>query len=151
MDAATTLELATVPGIAGIKEASGDLAQIMEILRSRPAQFSVLSGDDALALAVIAAGGDGVISVTSNATPRRMTDLVTSARRDDLPAARRTHLALTPWMRAAFVESNPLPVKAALHLLRMMGPTHRLPLVPLADQYLPTVRAALIAAGALTQ
>ena len=151
MDAATTLELATVPGIAGIKEASGDLAQIMEILRSRPAQFSVLSGDDALALAVIAAGGDGVISVTSNATPRRMTDLVTSARRDDLPAARRPHLALTPWMRAAFVESNPLPVKAALHLLRMMGPTHRLPLVPLADQYLPTVRAALIAAGALTQ
>ena len=100
---------------------------------------------------VIAAGGDGVISVTSNATPRRMTDLVTSARRDDLPAARRTHLALTPWMRAAFVESNPLPVKAALHLLRMMGPTHRLPLVPLADQYLPTVRAEMIAAGALTQ
>lgn len=150
MEAATTLKLAAVPGIAGIKEASGDLVQIMEILRARPAHFSVLSGDDALALAVIAAGGDGVISVTSNATPRQMTALVASARAGDLPAARGTHFALTPWMRAAFVESNPLPAKAALHLLGRMGPTHRLPLVPLADRHLPAVRAALIAAGALT-
>jgi 4-hydroxy-tetrahydrodipicolinate synthase len=151
MEAATTLELAAVPGIAGIKEASGDLAQITEILRARPAHFSVLSGDDALALAVIAVGGDGVISVTSNATPRRMAALVSSARAGDLPAARGTHLALTPWMRAAFVESNPLPAKAALHLLGRMGPTHRLPLVPLADRHLGAVRAALIAAGALPQ
>jgi len=150
MDAATTLELAEVPNIAGIKEASGDLAQITEILRARPAGFSVLSGDDALALAVIAAGGDGVISVASNATPKRMTALVHAARAGDLAGARSTHLALTPWMRAAFVESNPLPAKAALHLLGLMGPTHRLPLVPLLDRHLPAVRAALVAAGALT-
>jgi 4-hydroxy-tetrahydrodipicolinate synthase len=151
MDAATTLELAEVPGIAGIKEASGDLAQITEILRARPAHFSVLSGDDALTLAVVAAGGDGVVSVTSNATPRRMAALVREARSGDLPAARRTHLALTPWMRAAFVESNPLPAKAALHLLGLMGPTHRLPLVPLADRHHPAIRAALVAAGALNE
>jgi 4-hydroxy-tetrahydrodipicolinate synthase len=151
MDAATTLELAEVPNIAGIKEASGDLAQITEVLRARPAGFSVLSGDDALALAVIAAGGDGVISVASNATPKRMTGLVRAARAGDLAGARSTHLALTPWMRAAFVESNPLPAKAALHLLGLMGPTHRLPLVPLLDRHLPAVRAALVAAGALTE
>jgi len=151
MEATTTLELAAEPGIVGIKEASGDLAQITEILGARPRHFSVLSGDDALTLAVVAAGGDGVISVTANATPRRMTALVSSARAGDLPTARATHLALTPWMRAAFVESNPLPAKAALRLLGMMGPTHRLPLVPLADRHLPAVRSALIAAGALTQ
>ena len=75
-NAATTLELAEVPGIVGIKEASGDLAQITEIIAGAPADFSVLSGDDALALAVVAAGGDGVISVTSNATPKRMAALV---------------------------------------------------------------------------
>jgi 4-hydroxy-tetrahydrodipicolinate synthase len=151
MDAATTLELAEVPGIAGIKEASGDLAQITEILRARPAHFSVLSGDDALTLAVVAAGGDGVISVTSNATPRRMAALVRATRSGDLALARSTHLALTPWMRAAFVESNPLPAKAALHLLGLMGPTHRLPLVPLAERHRPAVRAALVAAGAFNE
>jgi 4-hydroxy-tetrahydrodipicolinate synthase len=150
LDAATTLELADVPGIVGVKEASGDLAQITEILRGRPADFSVLSGDDALALAVVAAGGDGVISVTSNATPKRMAALVRAARAGDLPAARAEHLALTPWMRAAFVESNPLAAKAALHLMGFMGPAHRLPLVPLAERHLPAVRAALVAAGALT-
>ena len=122
MEAATTLQLAAVPGIAGVKEASGDLAQITEILADRPPEFSVLSGDDALTLAVVMAGGDGVISVISNATPRRMTELVACARAGNVPAARAAHLALMPWMRAAFVESNPLPAKAALHLHREDGP-----------------------------
>jgi 4-hydroxy-tetrahydrodipicolinate synthase len=149
IEAATTLELATVAGIVGVKEASGDLAQITEIIRHRPAGFSVLSGDDGLTLAVIATGGDGVISVTSNATPRRMQALVARARAGDLQAARAEHLALTPWMRAAFVESNPLPAKAALHLMGKMGPDHRLPLVPLAARHIPAVRESLVAAGAL--
>jgi len=149
MDAATTLTLADVKGIVGVKEASGDLAQITEIIRHRPAHFSVLSGDDALTLAVVAAGGDGVISVTSNATPRLMTRLVTMARSGDLSGARAAHLKLTPWMRAAFVESNPLPVKAALHMMGMIGPAHRLPLVPLAPQHHEALRASLEAAGAL--
>jgi 4-hydroxy-tetrahydrodipicolinate synthase len=147
LDAATTLELAHVDGIAGIKEASGDLSQITEILRHRPAGFSVLSGDDALTLAIVAAGGDGVISVVSNATPRRMRALVAAARSGNLAEARNEHLALTPWMRAAFIEANPLPAKAALHLMGKMGPDHRLPLVPLAPRHLGTVRDSLVAAG----
>lgn len=149
IEAETTLELAQVPRIVGVKEASGDLAQITEIIRRRPPDFCVLSGDDALTLAVVAAGGDGVISVTSNATPRLMTALVAGARSGDLAGARQVHLQLTPWMRAAFVESNPLPAKAALHLMGKAGPTHRLPLVPLAERYLPAVRDSLVAAGAL--
>lgn len=147
LEAATTLELASVEGIAGIKEASGDLSQITEILRHRPTGFSVLSGDDALTLAVVAAGGDGVISVVSNATPRRMRTLVAAARSGNLAEARNEHLALTPWMRAAFIEANPLPVKAALHLMGKMGPDHRLPLVPLASRHVGTVRDSLVAAG----
>lgn len=149
LEAATTLELATVAGIAGIKEASGDLSQITDILRHRPSGFSVLSGDDALTLAVVAAGGDGVISVVSNATPRRMRTLVAAARSGDLVGAREEHLALTPWMRAAFIEANPLPAKAALHLMGKIGPDHRLPLVPLAPRHLGAVRDSLAAAGAL--
>jgi 4-hydroxy-tetrahydrodipicolinate synthase len=149
MEAATTLQLAAVPGIAGVKEASGDLAQITEILADRPSEFSVLSGDDALTLAVVMTGGDGVISVVSNATPRRMTELVACARAGNVPAARAAHLALLPWMRAAFLESNPLPAKAALHLMGKMGPPHRLPLVPLAERHLSTVRDSLVRAGAL--
>ena len=151
MEAATTLELAAVSGIAGVKEASGDLAQITEILAARPTHFSVLSGDDALTLAVVMAGGDGVISVVSNATPRRMTELVACARAGNVAAARAAHFALLPWMRAAFVESNPLPAKAALHLMGKMGPTHRLPLVPLAERHLATVRESLVRAGALAE
>jgi 4-hydroxy-tetrahydrodipicolinate synthase len=149
MDAATTLALAEVQGIVGVKEASGDLAQITEIIRNRPPHFRVLSGDDALTLAVVAAGGDGVISVTANATPRLMTELVTLARAGELTGARAAHLQLTPWMRAAFIESNPLPVKAALHMMGKIGPAHRLPLVPLAEQYRDAVRASLVAAGAI--
>jgi 4-hydroxy-tetrahydrodipicolinate synthase len=149
LSAETTLALAEHPRIVGIKEASADLAQIGEILRGRPAAFVVLSGDDLLTLAVVALGGDGVVSVVSNATPRLMTALTTEARGGEAEAARALHQRLAPWMRAAFVESNPLPVKAALHLMGRIGPTLRLPLVPLAEAHLPAVRAALAGAGAL--
>jgi len=143
MVAETTLALAEHPRIVAVKEASGDLAQITEILRARPAGFSVLSGDDNLTLAVVAAGGDGVVSVVSNATPRLMTALVTAARGGEIEVAREVHLRLAPWMRAAFVESNPIPVKAALHMMGKIGPTLRLPLVPLDERHIPAVRAAL--------
>src|ERR1700722_19367480 len=148
--AETTLALAEHPRIVGIKEASGDLAQITEILRSRPASFSVLSGDDGVTLAVVAAGGDGVVSVISNATPRLMTELVTAARGGEIEVARDIHLRLAPWMRAAFIESNPITVKAALHLMGRIGPTLRLPLVPLDERHMATVRVALAAALAAT-
>ena len=149
IEAKTTLALANVPHIAGVKEASGNLGQITDILRDRPEHFAVLSGDDELTLAVMAAGGDGVISVVSNATPKAMSQLSEVAARGDFQAARKLHFQLLPWMRAAFVESNPVPVKAAMALLGKAENRLRSPLVPLADAHLDTVRAALRSAGAL--
>ena len=149
VEAATTLELAALPNVVAVKEASGNLAQIHEILLHRPEHFSVLSGDDALTLAVMAAGGDGVISVTSNVTPRLMAQLVERCAAGDLAAARALHQRLTPWMVAAFVESNPIPVKAALALMGRIREVLRLPLVPMDTRHEATVRAALDAAGAL--
>lgn len=147
--AETTLELATHPNIVAVKEASGNLAQITQILRHRPRDFSVLSGDDALTLAVMVAGGDGVTSVTSNATPALVTQLCAAAHRGDYDDARAIDSRLAPWTHAAFVESNPIPVKAALAMMKLMGDNVRLPLVPLANQHHAMVRAALVSVGAL--
>ncbi|HXF24723.1 MAG TPA: 4-hydroxy-tetrahydrodipicolinate synthase [Gemmatimonadaceae bacterium] len=147
--AETTLELATHPNIVAVKEASGNLAQITQILRHRPRDFSVLSGDDALTLAVMVAGGDGVTSVTSNATPALVTQLCAAAHRGDYDDARAIDSRLAPWTHAAFVESNPIPVKAALAMMKLMGDNLRLPLVPLASQHHAMVRAALVSVGAL--
>jgi 4-hydroxy-tetrahydrodipicolinate synthase len=149
IEAKTTLTLATVPNIVAVKEASGNLAQIADVIRERPDDFSVLSGDDELTLAVMAAGGDGVISVVSNATPHAMSALVEQAAAGRIADARALHERLLAWMRAAFVESNPIPVKAALAMMGRIENALRLPLVPLADQHEGAVRAALRAAGAL--
>lgn len=150
IEARTTLALAEVPNIVGIKEASGNLGQIMEVLRERPPGFSVLSGDDAFTLAVMAAGGDGVISVVSNAAPRAMAELVERCRAGDFAGARAVHERLADWMRAAFIESNPIPLKAALGMMGRARNVLRLPLVPLREDLEPAVRAALQKAGALT-
>ena len=151
MAADTTLELATHPRIVAIKEASGDLAQITDLIQRRPPGFAVLSGDDAMTFAVIALGGDGLISVVSNATPRLMTELVTAARAGDFDRARALNTRLTPWMRAAFIESNPIPAKAALHMMGRIGPALRLPLVELNPAHHRAVRDALVTAGAMAQ
>lgn len=150
IEAKTTLQLARVPNVIAVKEASGNLAQITDIIRERPSHFSVLSGDDEITLAVMAAGGDGVISVVSNATPRAMAELCALAARGDFAGARELHQRLLPWMRAAFIESNPLPVKAAMAMLGKIENNLRLPLVPLADSHAETVRNALSTAGALS-
>jgi len=147
VEAKTTLALAATRGIVGIKEASGNLAQITDILRERPPEFSVLSGDDEMTLPVMAAGGDGIISVVSNATPRLMSELCDCMRRGDLAGARERHFRLLPWMRAAFLESNPLPVKAALGMMRKIENMLRLPLVPMDDKHSGALRSALVAAG----
>ncbi|HET7563723.1 MAG TPA: 4-hydroxy-tetrahydrodipicolinate synthase [Gemmatimonadaceae bacterium] len=149
IEAETTLALAEVPTITAVKEASGNLPQIMEIIRNRPGNFDVLSGDDALTLAVMAAGGDGIVSVISNATPRAVAQLTEQCRAGDFAAARDTHECLAPWMRAAFIESNPIPVKAALAMMSRIRNVLRLPLVPLAECHEEAVRASLVAAGAL--
>ncbi|HEV2181224.1 MAG TPA: 4-hydroxy-tetrahydrodipicolinate synthase [Gemmatimonadaceae bacterium] len=149
IEARTTLALAELRSIIAVKEASGNLGQIMDIIRDRPERFSVLSGDDSLTLAVMAAGGDGIISVVSNATPGPMARLVECCRAGDFDGARALHERLTPWMRAAFIESNPIPVKAALAMLGRAANVLRLPLVPLRDELAGEVRAALVAAGAM--
>ena len=149
IEARTTLALANVKGIVALKEASGNLSQAHEILRGRPPGFAVLSGEDSLTLAMMAAGADGVISVTSNATPRSMASLCERAAGGDLAGARALHAELVPWMEAAFCESNPMPVKAALAMLGRCQNVLRLPLVPLAADKESVVRAALVAAGAL--
>ncbi len=150
IEAATTLELAEHENIIAVKEASGNLAQIGEIIRHRPARFSVLSGDDPVTLQVMADGGDGVVSVTSNAVPQLVARLTECAAAGNFASAREIHHQLAEWTVAAFVESNPIPVKAGLAMMGKMANVLRLPLVPLAEKFEATVRAALVSVGALT-
>jgi 4-hydroxy-tetrahydrodipicolinate synthase len=150
VEAATTLNLARLRNIVAVKEASGNMAQIADILRGRPKHFSVLSGDDEMTLGMMAAGGDGIISVISNATPRLMAQLCEHAAAGNIGAARELHFRLLPWMRAAFLESNPLPVKAALAMMGRIRNVLRLPLVPMDAKHNATVRSALHDAGAET-
>ena len=129
--AETTLRLAEeVPNIVAVKEASGNYKQISEIIRRKPEGFSVLSGNDDETLALMATGADGVISVASNIAPREMAALAEALLRDDMPAARALHHRLSPLFRACFVESNPIPGKAAMARLGLMANELRLPLVP---------------------
>jgi 4-hydroxy-tetrahydrodipicolinate synthase len=149
MESETTLALAGHPNIIAVKEASGNISQIGEIIRHRPEGFTVLSGDDALTLAILAEGGDGVISVTSNATPKLISELCMAAARGDFADARALHHRLTPWTNAAFVESNPIPVKAALAMMGMIENVLRLPLVPMLDKHATTMHRTLVDVGAI--
>jgi 4-hydroxy-tetrahydrodipicolinate synthase len=146
--AATTLALAReVENIVGVKEASGDLTQIMAVLRERPAGFRVLSGDDALTLPLVALGADGIISVASNEAPELMSRLTQCALGGEWDAARELHYRLLPLMEANFLESNPGPVKAALALMGLLDEQLRLPLVPVQEQTRARLRAVLGALG----
>jgi 4-hydroxy-tetrahydrodipicolinate synthase len=141
------LKLARHPNVMGIKEASGDLKQVMDILGERPDDFTVLSGDDWLTLPVITAGGDGLISVASNEVPAAMTALVHLLLSGNLENARSWHYRLLPLMDANFLETNPAPVKAALHLMGRIQNVLRLPLVPVSESTGTALRAALKGAG----
>jgi 4-hydroxy-tetrahydrodipicolinate synthase len=147
--AETTLALAEHPNIIAVKEASGDLAQIDEVIRRRPAGFGVLSGDDGITLAVMAAGGEGVVSVVSNVAPRATVALTRAAASGDLATARARHAELAPLVEAAFVESNPIPVKAMLARMGRIRNVLRLPLVPLDARHEARIGDALRAAGLL--
>ncbi|MES3032900.1 MAG: 4-hydroxy-tetrahydrodipicolinate synthase [Gemmatimonadota bacterium] len=149
MEAATTLALAAHPNIIAMKEASGNLEQIEEILRHRPAGFAVLSGDDAITVQLMTRGANGLISVVSNAVPKAMSDVTRAMLRGDLTTAHRIDGTLKALYRASGVESNPIPIKAAMHCIGRAENVLRLPLVPLADEHMATVRDALTAAGAL--
>ena len=149
VEAATTLELAEHENITAVKEASGNLAQIAEIIRNKPKNFTVLSGDDGLTIAVMAEGGDGVVSVTSNVVPRAASRVCELFDEGDVSGARALAQRLAPWTAAAFIESNPMPVKAALSMMGRFENVLRLPLVPLAESKTDAVRTALRTAGAL--
>jgi 4-hydroxy-tetrahydrodipicolinate synthase len=149
VEAETTLALAEHENIVAIKEASGNIVQIGEIVRNRPEGFLVISGDDTMTLAVLAEGGDGVVSVTANVAPTLVAQLCTLARQGEWDDARAANARLAEWTSAAFVESNPIPVKAALSMMGMMQNQLRLPLVPLAESHDATIRRALVSIGAL--
>jgi len=147
MRAETTLRLAEHPNIAAVKEASGDLVQVAEILRDRPEGFRVLSGEDNLTLPLVALGGDGVISVVSNEVPGEMSEMVRAALGGDLDRARKLHYRLLGLMNANFCETNPQPVKAAMAMMGRLEENLRLPLVPLSEAQRPGLRRHLAALG----
>jgi 4-hydroxy-tetrahydrodipicolinate synthase len=141
------LKLASHPNVMGIKEASGDLKQVMEILQERPEDFSVLSGDDWLAFPIVTAGGDGLISVASNEVPGPMVTMVRLLLGGDVAGGRELHFRLLPLMDANFLETNPAPVKAALALMGKMHNALRLPLVPVSEATCLALTVALRNAG----
>ena len=130
MKTETTLRLAEIPNVTAVKEASGDLAQIIDIKRQAPEGFTVLSGNDDQTLPLIACGADGVISVASNVAPEQMKALTRAVAASDLKEAIRLNNSLMPLYHACFVESNPIPVKAALSLMGLCRDEMRLPLLP---------------------
>ena len=139
----TVKRLAGIENIVGIKEASGNVSQMAAILNVVPDDFIVLSGDDAITLPLIALGGRGVISVVSNEIPREMAQLTRLALQGDYPAAREIHRRFHPLMEINFVESNPIPVKAALAEMDLLKPVWRLPLVPPKAENRARIRAVL--------
>lgn len=144
--------IAELPNIAGVKEASGDIGQMMDVLATIAAKkpnFTVLSGDDALCLPLAALGGDGVISVVSNIEPARITELALAAISGDLEKARKLHYKLLPAFKAAFIETNPVPIKAAMNMKGLPAGSLRLPLCPLQKENEAPLRAAMEAAGIL--
>ncbi|MCK6684321.1 MAG: 4-hydroxy-tetrahydrodipicolinate synthase [Thermoanaerobaculia bacterium] len=147
----TVLDLAKDPRIAGVKEASGNLDQACEILRGRPEGFAVLSGEDSLALPMVACGAEGVIAVISNEAPRTYSALIAAALSGERTKAAALQKKLFPLMKANFRESNPLPVKWAMARLGLCGGALRLPLVPLSASHHAAVESALLAAGLLDE
>ena len=139
----TVKRLAGIENIIGIKEASGNVSQMAAILSAVADNFIVLSGDDAITLPLIALGGRGVISVVSNEIPREMSQLTRLALQGDYPAAREIHRRFHPLMEINFVESNPIPVKAALAEMGLLKPVWRLPLVPPKEENRARIRAVL--------
>jgi len=139
----TTLRLAQVPGIVGIKDATANIERGSELLRRAPKGFSVYSGDDASGLALILLGGKGIISVTANVAPRMMHEMCAAGLAGDLQKARELHFKLLGLHTKLFVEANPIPVKWAVAQMGLIGMGVRLPLTPLSQQFHETVREAM--------
>ncbi len=150
MSVDTMLRIAQVPGVIGVKEATGNIDRAAQLIKSAPASFNIYSGDDPTAIALMLLGGHGNISVTANVAPRAMHELCAAAMRGDVETARRIHMQLLSVHKNLFVESNPIPVKWALQAMGKMAGGIRLPLTPLAPQYHEIVRASLQDAGLLS-
>ena len=143
----TVLRLAQVPGIIGIKEATSNIERAQWLIRDVPKEFSVFSGDDATAVALMLCGGAGNISVTANVAPRLMHALCMAAMRGDVKEAMRIQFLLMPMHKNLFVEANPIPVKWAMNRMGLSGPRLRLPMTELSTSQQPLVEAALKASG----
>ena len=141
VEVSTLARLAEIHNIVGVKEASGNVSQMCEILRAVPTGFLVISGDDALTLPLMAVGGHGIISVASNEIPAEMAQMVEAAERNDFAAARQIHARILPLLSVNFIESNPVPVKAAMAAMGLVDEIYRLPMVsPKADSKEKIVR-----------
>jgi 4-hydroxy-tetrahydrodipicolinate synthase len=140
----TVIRLAALPNIVAVKECSGSMVQVSQIIRHRPSDFAVLSGDDALTLPIMALGGDGVTSVVANETPRLMSDLVHAALAGDYEKARQIHHQLLPLMTANFIETNPIPVKCAMSMMGLLEEHYQLPLTPINNENRSRLRQVLM-------
>jgi 4-hydroxy-tetrahydrodipicolinate synthase len=151
IEPATLARLAQIPNVAAVKEASGNISQIADVLNAVPEDFLVFSGDDAITLPIMALGGVGVISVASNEIPREMSDITRAALNNDWKAARRIHRKFLPLMEANFIESNPLPVKAVLAMMGKIEEHYRLPLLPMKKDTRAKLEKIALEAGLLEQ
>jgi 4-hydroxy-tetrahydrodipicolinate synthase len=145
----TVLRLAQVPGIVGIKEATGNIERAQWLIKETPAEFAVYSGDDATAVALMLCGGQGNVSVTANIAPRLMHELCVAAIAGDRARAMQIQLQLLPLHKHLFVEANPIPLKWAMQRLGLCGGTMRLPMTPLSGGAQPVVEKALRDTGLL--
>ena len=151
IEPATLARLAELPNVAGVKEASGNMAQIAEVCNAVPEHFLVFSGDDAITLPVIALGGVGIISVASNEIPHEMAEMTRAALNNDWDTARRLHRKYLALMQANFIESNPLPVKAVLAMMGKIEEVYRLPLLPMRRDTRSRLQKVVTEAGLVTK
>ena len=149
IEPATLARLAEIENIAGVKEASGNIAQMANILHLLPPDFTVLCGDDAITIPLMALGGRGVISVVSNQIPAEMTQLAQACLKGDFAAARQIQAKYLPLMNVNFIESNPIPVKAGMALMGLLEPVYRLPMCPPGDASLARIERVLDSLGLL--
>ena len=149
VEPATLARLAQIPNIIGVKEASGNIGQMANVIQEVPPGFTVLCGDDAIALPLIALGGRGLISVVSNEIPGEMTQLIQACLKNDFETARALQARYLPLMNVNFVESNPIPVKAAMGLMGLLEPVYRLPLCAPSPANLARIEKVLAAVGLL--
>jgi 4-hydroxy-tetrahydrodipicolinate synthase len=151
LEPATLARLAEVPNIAGVKEASGNIAQMAELVAVAPETFLIFSGDDAVTLALIGLGGVGIVSVASNEIPREMAEMTRAALNNDWVTARRLHRKYVALMQANFIESNPMPVKAVLAMMGKVEEVYRLPLLPMRRETRSKLQKVATEAGLIAR